>query len=240
MISYENNFPVSFPWEVLSPVPGWGFTPNLAGPRMIGVGDMEAAMLGLAFYGLGAETAPQAITTPPETAGAAFGAFFDVVGGLTFANAQATKAMAGIWTPALMAATPASEMQLAGGSIGILVHAGQGIQAGQTTMADLLSKYLTTAGVVLTDKMFLAPTPGDRTIVIANDAQTIATMAKNGGSHFLTQGATGPLIDAAKKLASGGPFAVLAGVGFLPLAIGGVAVAALLGVLFSSGKKRRG
>jgi hypothetical protein len=38
MISYHNPFPVAFPYEGHVPVPGWGFTPNLAGPAMLAVG----------------------------------------------------------------------------------------------------------------------------------------------------------------------------------------------------------
>jgi hypothetical protein len=39
MISYRNPYPVAFPEEPHAPVPGWGFTPNLAGPAMLAVGD---------------------------------------------------------------------------------------------------------------------------------------------------------------------------------------------------------
>jgi hypothetical protein len=38
-MSYATPFPVAVPWEMHAPVPGWGFTPNLAGPRTIGVGE---------------------------------------------------------------------------------------------------------------------------------------------------------------------------------------------------------
>jgi tetrahydromethanopterin S-methyltransferase subunit C len=44
--TYANPYPVSFPWELHSPVPGWGFTPNLAGPRMIAVGAVDEPVVG--------------------------------------------------------------------------------------------------------------------------------------------------------------------------------------------------
>jgi hypothetical protein len=36
---YKTPQPVAYRDEILAPVPGWGMTPNLAGPRIIGVGD---------------------------------------------------------------------------------------------------------------------------------------------------------------------------------------------------------
>lgn len=39
MSYYDTPWPVAYPWERHVPVPGWGFTPNLAGPSRVGVGD---------------------------------------------------------------------------------------------------------------------------------------------------------------------------------------------------------
>jgi len=39
VITYQNPYPVAFPYEKYLPLPGNGFTPNLAGPARLGVGD---------------------------------------------------------------------------------------------------------------------------------------------------------------------------------------------------------
>lgn len=38
---YKTPHPVAYRDEILAPVPGWGMTPNLAGPRIIGIGETD-------------------------------------------------------------------------------------------------------------------------------------------------------------------------------------------------------
>jgi len=40
VITYQNPYPVAFPYEKYLPLPGTGFTPNLAGPARLGVGEI--------------------------------------------------------------------------------------------------------------------------------------------------------------------------------------------------------
>lgn len=47
---YDTPWPVAYPWEQHVPVPGWGFTPNLAGPVRLGVGTDAAAPRTLGRY----------------------------------------------------------------------------------------------------------------------------------------------------------------------------------------------
>jgi hypothetical protein len=42
---WANPWPVAFPVEPHVPVPGWGFTPNLAGRAKVGVGDDASSVM---------------------------------------------------------------------------------------------------------------------------------------------------------------------------------------------------